>query len=76
MEPDVIVEVETMKQTNVVVCDRVEVEEVKHEEPNEKGEISDDDDDDAGLFSSAFDLMDSEFQPEMGFGEELNWMNV
>lgn len=49
-------------------------EEIKAEEVDkaEEEEISDD-----GLFSSEFDnLMDpSGFQSEMGYGENLEWMN-
>jgi len=55
------------------VNNEVEGEQVQPEEEGEKEEeISDDD----PLFTSEFDLIEpDEFQPEMGFGENLNWMD-
>jgi hypothetical protein len=48
-------------------------EEVKAEEGGEDEELDDED----GLFSSEFDnLMDPNgFQSELGFGENMDWMN-
>jgi hypothetical protein len=73
IEPEPVVEDEKMEEVNGVTNGEVE-EQAKAEEVDKEEEMSDDDD---GLFSSEFDnLMDpNEFQSEMGFSENLEWMN-
>lgn len=51
------------------------VEEAKEEEIKQE-EAEEEMDDEEGLFSSEFDLMDPDgFQTDMGFGESMDWMN-
>ena len=69
VEPEVLVQDEKMEEVN----DEVEAEQAKPEEEGDKEEeISDED----GLFNSEFDNLigGSEFQQEMGFGENLDWI--
>ena len=69
VEPEVLVQDEKMEEVN----DEVEAEQAKPEEEGDKEEeISDDE----GLFTSEFDNLigESELQPEIGFGEDLDWI--
>jgi hypothetical protein len=72
MEPEPVIEDVKMEEVNGM-SNGDAGEEVKAEEEDKEGDISDDD----GLFTSEFDnLMDPNgFQSEMGFGENLDWMN-
>ena len=73
VEPEAVVQDEKMEEVNGV-NNEVEGEQVK---PEEQGEKEEEMSDDEGMFNSEFDnLMDTNgFQSEMGFGENLNWMN-
>jgi hypothetical protein len=73
VEPEAVVQDEKMEEVNGV-NNETEGEQVKLEEEGEKEEEMSDDE---GLFTSEFDnLMDPNgFQSEIGFGENLNWMN-
>ena len=69
-EPPELVE-EKMEEVNDVPNGEEAVEEAKNEEIIDK---EDDMDDEEGLFSREFDLMDGNgFQPDMGFD---SWMNM
>ncbi len=72
VEPEVLIQDEKMEEVNDV-NNEVEVEQAKPEEEGDKEEEASDDD---GHFTSEFDnLMDpSGFQPEIGFGENLDWI--
>ena len=69
-EPPELVE-EKMEEVNDVPNGEEAVEEAKNEEIIDK---EDDMDDEEGLFSREFDLMDGNgFQPDMGYD---SWMNI
>ena len=71
-EPEEVVQDEKMEEVNDV-NNEVEGEQVKLEEEGEKEEEMSDD----GLFTSEFEnLIDPNgYQSELGFGENLNWMD-
>ena len=78
IETSAVVEDEKMEEVNDIGNhDEGEQIKAKEEEEEEEEKVEEEINDDDELFSSEFDTLmgTTEFNSEMGFGENLEWMN-